>query len=136
MRSVVLIAAMALAAPLMGGDLPIAIQAKFVKILVSTMNSTGKVYVKDSKMIDELKPMGVAADDTSKVAWASSESEVKQFKAAHKLVICGRLEWLAQGGAVAIVEENGKPQIYLHMGNIAGSGVTVSDAVLRIAKRM
>ncbi|HEX9080906.1 MAG TPA: hypothetical protein VF768_01445 [Holophagaceae bacterium] len=136
MRSVVLIAAMALAAPLMGGDLPIAIQAKFVKILVSTMNSTGKVYVKDSKMIDELKPMGVAADDASKVAWASSEAEVKHFKASGKLVICGKLEWLAQGGAVAIVEENGKPQIYLHMGNIAGSGVTVSDAVLRIAKRM
>jgi hypothetical protein len=126
----------ALVAPLRAGDLPLAIQAKFVKILLSTMNSTGKIDCKDSQMLDALKPMGVVADAGSKVSWASSEDEVKKYKSEGKLVICGKLDWLARGGAVAVVEENGKPQIYLHMGNIAASGVTVSDAVLRIAKRM
>ena len=40
------------------------------------------------------------------------------------------------GGSIAVVEEGGKPQIYLHMGNLAASGVTLSDAVLKIGKRL
>lgn len=130
-----LITLFTLVGPLRAGDLPLAIQAKFVRILAATMESAGHVYCKDPDMIAALKGMGVTEDDNSKVAWASTEADVAKFKAEGKLVICGKLEWLAQGGSVAVVEENGKPQIYLHMNNIAASGVHVSDSVLRIAKR-
>jgi hypothetical protein len=51
-----------------------------------------------------------------------------------KLIICPKLEWLPKGGSIAIVEEGGKPAIYLHMQNIGASGVTLSDAVLKIGK--
>jgi len=68
------------------------------------------------------------ADAGSKVAWASSEVEVKALKAAGKLIICPRLEWLPAGAAIAILEEGGKPQIYLQMCHINDSGVVVSDS--------
>jgi hypothetical protein len=121
---------------LTAGELPADVQAKFIKILAASANSPGKVSCKDSGVAGELGKVGVAVDAGSKVAWASSEGEVKSLKAAGKLVICGKLEWLPSGGAIAIVEEGGKPQIYLHMGNISGSGVTLSDTVLKIGKRL
>ena len=124
------------ALPVLGGDLPPEIQAKFIKILASSAGSAGKVACKDGGVMAELAKLGFANDPGSKVAWGSSEGEVKAFKGGGKLVICGKLEWLPAGGAIAIVEEGGKPQIYLHMGNIAGSGVTLSDAVLKIGKKL
>jgi len=124
------------AASLAGGELPAEVQAKFIKILAASAGSPGKVACKDAAVTGELSKAGVSADPASKVAWAASEAEVKSLKAAGKLVICGKLDWLPAGGAIAIVEESGKPQIYLHMGNIAASGVTLSDTVLKIGKRL
>ena len=121
---------------LSAGDLPGDVQAKFIKILASSAGSPGKVACKDVGLSVELTKVGVAAEAGAKVAWASSEGDVKAFKAAGKLVICGKLDWLSAGGAIAIVEEGGKPQIYLHMGNISASGVTLSDAVLKIGKKL
>jgi hypothetical protein len=121
---------------LAAGDLPPAIQAKFIRIIASSAGSPGKVHCKDGAVAGELGKLGVTADPASKVAWADSEGEVRALKASGKLVICGKLEWLPAGGAIAIVDEGGKPQIYLHMGNIAGSGVTLSDAVLKIGRKL
>lgn len=123
-------------ASLAGGELPAEVQAKFIKILAASAGSPGKVACKDATLSAELGKAGVSADPASKVAWAASEAEVKALKAAGKLVICGKLDWLPTGGSIAIVEENGKPQIYLHMGNIAASGVSLSDTVLKIGKRL
>jgi len=121
---------------LSAGELPPETQAKFIKILASSAGSAGKVVCNNGGLAGELGKVGVTPDASSKVAWASSEGEVKSMKAAGKLVICGKVEWLSAGGAIAIVEEGGKPQIYLHMGNISASGVTLSDAVLKIGKRL
>jgi hypothetical protein len=121
---------------LSAGDLPADVQAKFIKILAGSANSAGKVSCKDAAVQGELSKIGVNNDPGSKVAWAGSDGEVKALKGAGKLVICGKLEWLQSGGSIAIVEEGGKPQIYLHMGNIAASGVALSDAVLKIGKKL
>ena len=130
-------AALALAlTSLSAGELPAETQAKFIKILASSAGSAGKVVCHDGGLKAELGKVGVADDASSKVAWASSEAEVKSLKGGGKMVICGKLEWLPAGGAIAIVEEGGKPQIYLHMGHIASSGVTLSDAVLKIGKKL
>jgi len=128
--------AAALTLPVFGGDLPADVQAKFIKILAASANSPGKIACKDAAILGELDKMGISVDPGSKVAWAGSEGDVKALKASGKLVICGKLQWLPLGGAIAIVEEGGKPQIYLHMGNIAASGVTLSDSVLKIGKRL
>jgi len=123
-------------ATLPAGDLPAEIQVKFLKILASSANSPGKVACRDAALAAKFPEAGLAEDPSSRVAWAGSEAEVKSLKMAGKLVICGRLEWLQTGGSIAVVEEAGKPQIYLHMGNIAASGVTLSDAVLKIGKKL
>ena len=39
------------------------------------------------------------------------------------------------GGCIAIIEEGGKPAIYLHMQNINASGVALSEAILKIGKQ-
>jgi hypothetical protein len=118
------------------GELPPELQAKFVKILANNAGSAGKVACKNATLAAKLGEIQVAVDPGAKVAWASSEAEVAALKGAGKMVICGSLEWLPKGGSIAVVEEGGKPQIYLHMGNIAASGVTLGDAVLKIGKRL
>ena len=46
------------------------------------------------------------------------------------------LEFFLLGACIAIVEEAGKPQLYLHSANTKASGVTVSDAIMKIAKKI
>lgn len=123
-----------IATGLTAGDLPAEIQAKFIKIIVANAGSPGKVVCKDAAVLDQLSKLGVANDAGSKVAWAGAEGDVGAYKGAGKLVICGKMEWLPKGAAIALVEEGGKPAIYLHMQNIAASGVTLSDAILKIGK--
>lgn len=125
-----------LAPALAAGDLPADMQAKFIQILAQSAGSAGKVACKDPAIVAALGTKGVTVDPGAKVAWAASEAEVKAMKAAGKLVLCGKLEWLPAGGSIAVVEEGGKPQIYLHMGNISASGVTLSDAILKIGKQL
>ena len=122
-------------AGLSAGELPPEVQAKFIRIIASSAGSAGKVNCKDAAVGAELTKLGVASDPSSKVAYAGTEGEVKSLKASGHLVICGTLGWLSSGGSIAIVEEGGKPRIYLHMGNIGGSGVTLSDAVLKIGRK-
>lgn len=121
---------------LMGGELPADVQAKFVKLLAGYAGSAGKVACKDGVLNGELAKLGVTSDAGSKVAWAVTEAEVRSLKAAGKLVLVGKLEWLPAGGSIAVVEEGGKPQIYLHMGNISASGVALSDTVMKIGKKL
>jgi len=118
------------------GELPLPLQAKFIRILASSAGSPGKVHCTNAALAEELGKLGVSSDPGSKVAWASNEAEVKSLKAGGKLVICPKLAWLPAGGSIAIVEEGGKPQIYLHIGHISDSGLTVSDSVLKIGKKL
>lgn len=115
---------------LQAGEVPAEIAAKFVKII-----SSGKVACKDAGMTAALGGVGCTVDAGAKFAWAASESEVKSLKAAGKCVITSHLEWLAAGGTVAIVEEGGRPQMYIHSGNLAASGAALPDAVLKVSKR-
>ncbi len=118
------------------GDLPPVLQAKFISILANQANAGGKIHVKDPVLLAELGKLNFAHSEASKLAWAASEVEVKALKASGKLVICGKVEWLAAGGSVAVVEEGGKPQIYLHLGNIAASGVPLPDSIVKIGKKL
>jgi len=115
------------------GDLTPKVQAKLIQILANSAASANRVACRDSEVTAALTEIGASIDATSRVSWAGSAEEVKALKG--KLIICGKLEWLALGGSIAIVEEGGRPQIYLHMGNIAASGVTLGEGVLKIGKK-
>ena len=120
--------------PLLAGDLPPEFQARFVKILIKSANLPAKIACTDSALVPELQKGGVEIAAEAPIAWASNGADVKKFKAMGKLVICSQIALLGQGGAIAVVEEGGKPSIYLHKGNLDASGVTLSDSIYKIAK--
>lgn len=111
------------------------LMAKFIKVIATNSGSAGKVDVKEADLIKALDSLDVAADKNAKVAFATTEAEVKALRTAGKLVICNRLDLLPVGGSIAIVDEDGKAAIYLHTGHINESGAKVSPAILRIGKQ-
>ena len=114
---------------------PLEIQAKFVKVLLSSSGQFG-FACNDEGLKKKLEELGVSVGPGFKYAWGSSEPEVRALKAQGRFIICPNVEWLKSGGCIAIVEEAGKPQLYLHIANTKASGVTVSDAIMKIAKKL
>ena len=115
-------------------DLTPETQAKFLKILLSSTGQFGFACA-DAAFKAKLEASGLAVSPGFKMAWAATEAEVKPLKAAGKLVIVPKLAWLKLGGAIALVEEDGKPQIYLSAGNVKASGMTLSDTIVKMAKK-
>jgi hypothetical protein len=115
-------------------DLAPETQAKFLKILLSSTGQFGFACA-DPGFKAKLEANGIAVSPGFKMAWAESEAEVKSLKAAGKLVIVPKLAWLKAGGSIAIVEEQGKPQIYLNPANVKASGMTLSDTIVKMAKK-
>jgi hypothetical protein len=109
-------------------------QAKFLKILLSSTGQFGFACA-DTAFKAKLEASGLSVAPGFKMAWAASEGEVKSLKAAGKLVIVPKLAWLKLGGSIAIVEEDGKPQIYINMANVKASGMTLSDTIVKISKK-
>ena len=117
-----------------GGSLSETNAAKIVKVIVN--GAGGKINCRDSAMKTALESASVTTDGNSNIIWSSAPGEIKMLKGQHKLIICSRSEFLAMGASIAITEDGGKPKIYLHPGNIAASGVTLSDAVLKIGEKL
>ncbi len=135
MRPLVILAVCMLS-PAWAGDLPQALQAKLLSVIVKGSPPPHRALVKDFQLRLELQKLGVSHDEGAPLAWAASEGDVKAFKTAGKLVVCGRVEWLAAGGTVALVDEGGRPQIYLHVGHLSASGFSLPDAIMKAAKKL
>jgi hypothetical protein len=117
---------------LQAGDLAAPTVAKFIRVIASS--GGGKAACRDRDVAAELATLGVAVDPESKVVWVSLEAEVGKLARMGRLVICGKLELLAAGASVALVAEGGRPTIYISAKNLAGTGVALSDSVLKISK--
>ena len=126
--------ALCLTLGLQAQELPAETQAKFLKILLSATGQFG-FACSDPGFKTKLEASGLSVAPGFKMAWAESEAEVKSLKAAGKLVIVSRLAWLKLGASIAIIEEDGKPQIYIHPGNLKASGMTLSDTIVKMAKK-
>lgn len=114
---------------------PVETQAKFVKVLLSSSGQFG-FACNDEALKKKLEEMGVSVGPGFKFAWGSSEAEVRALKAQGRFIICPNVAWLNAGGCIAIVEEGGRPQLYLNSANTKASGVTISDAIMKIAKKL
>lgn len=110
------------------------LQAKFVKVIARHASSKDRVAVTQAGLKAELEKLGVSIEASARVAYAGSLEEVKAMAAERKLVVCGNLAWLPQGASIAIVEENGKPAIYVHTGNLEATGIKVAPAIMRIGR--
>lgn len=134
MKPLLAIFAAVLGLSLSAGELPADTTAKIVKVIVN--GAGGKINCRDSAMKTALESASVTTDGNANIIWSSAPGEIKMLKGQHKLIICSRSEFLAMGASIAITEDGGKPKIYLHPGNIAASGVTLSDAVLKIGEKL
>lgn len=117
-------------------DLAPDVLAKFVKTLVSSTGQFGFACNNDPLLKKSLEAAGVSVSPGFKLAWAATEAEVKTLKADGRLVVVPKLAWLKLGAGIAIVEEGGKPQLYLHMANVKASGMTLPDTIIKIAKKL
>jgi hypothetical protein len=115
------------------GELPAEVAAKLVKIIATSAG--GKVSCRDSSMKTALESAGVTVDSDSKIVWATNPVEIKMLRAQNRLVITGNKNFLANGASIAIVEDGGKPKIFLNQANIAASGVALSDAIYKVGEK-
>jgi hypothetical protein len=115
------------------GDLPPEVAAKLIKIIATATG--GKVSCRDSAMKAALEGAGVTVDGDSKIVWATNPVEIKMLKSQNRLVITGNKNLLAQGASIAIVEDGGKPKIFLNQPAITASGVTLSDAIYKVGEK-
>ncbi len=115
------------------GDLPPEIAAKLIKIIATATG--GKVSCRDSAMKAALEGAGVTVDGDSKIVWATNPVEIKMLRSQNRLIITGNKSFLASGAGIAIVEDGGKPKIFLHQPNIAASGLTLSDAIYKVGEK-
>ena len=129
-----LLTSLLLAAALHAQELPPATQAKFLKILITSTGQFGFACT-DPALKPQLEANGVSVSPGFLMAWAATEAEAKALKAAGKMVIVPKRAWLKAGGSIALVEEDGKPSIYLNMANVKASGMHLSDAIIQMAKK-
>lgn len=115
------------------GELPPDVAAKLIKIIATA--SGGKVACRDSTMKAALEGAGVAVDGDSKIVWATNPVEIKMLRTQNRLIITGNKNFLASGASIAIVEDGGKPKIYIQQANIAASGVALSDAIYKVGAK-
>jgi hypothetical protein len=115
-------------------SVPLDTEAKFLKVLLTTTGQFG-LACNDQALSKKLEEMGVSVGPGFKLAWGSSEPEVRALKAQERFVICPNLEWLKAGASMAIVEEDGHPQLYLQSANAKASGMAVPDAISKISKK-
>jgi len=115
------------------GELPPEIAAKLIKIIATATG--GKVSCRDSAMKAALEGAGVTVDGDSKIVWATNPVEIKMLRSQNRLVVTGNKNFLANGAGIAIVEDGGKPKIYIHQPNIAASGVVLSDAIYKVGEK-
>ena len=111
-------------------------QAKFVKVIVSSTGQFGICVNNAPALKAVLEKSGVSVSPGFKLAWAASEAEVKTLKADGRLVMVDNLAWIKVGAGIAIVNVEGLPQLYLNMANVKASGLTLPDAIIKIAKKI
>lgn len=132
MRSIVAVCFVLAASTLaQSADLPVEIQAKLVKIA-----SEGTVACKDATMAKAIQAIGATVNPDADFAYAATETEVKTYVAARKLVICPRAEWLGLGATLAVIDDNNRPNVLLNMRNMNQSKGKLSDSFRKIAKQL
>jgi hypothetical protein len=106
----------------------------FLKVISASAGAPGRIACRDMDLSMQLKQSGLSPDAKSPVAWAANEDQLRAYLAEGKLVVAGDASMLASGASIAIVRDKGKPVILVDKKNLAASGVTLSDALLKIAR--
>ena len=114
---------------------PLEVEAKFVKVLLTSSGQFG-FACNDEALKARLEALGVSVGPGFKFAWGRSEPEVVALKAQGRFIVCPNVDWFKAGACIAVVQEEGRPQLYLSVANVKASGVAVPEAILKIAKKI
>ena len=106
----------------------------FLRVLSAGAGAPGRIACKDIDQAMQMKKDGLSPDAKAPVAWAANAAQIKDYLAEGKLVVTGEAGLLAAGAGVAIVLEKGRPVILVHAKHVQASGVTLSDALLKISR--
>jgi hypothetical protein len=117
-------------------DLSPAELSGILRMVAQQASAPGRIACRDLDITVALKKDGLSTDPRSPVAWASDASQARAFAEAGKFVVCGSEELLQAGGALAIVKRSGKTELILHLKHAGASGVQLSDALMKAARRL
>jgi hypothetical protein len=106
----------------------------FLKVISASVGTPGRVACKDIDLSIQFKKDGLSPDAKAPVAFAVSSAQIKAYLADGKLVVCGEELGLKEGASIAVFKENGKPVLVVNLKNAAATGLTLSDALLKIAR--
>ena len=106
----------------------------FLKVIAASAGAPGRIACKDMDLSMQMKKSGLSPDAKSPLAWAANEDQLRGYLAEGKLVVVGDLALISSGAAIAVVREKGKPGIVVQPKHVASSGLTLSDALLKIAR--
>lgn len=137
LRKAILLPALVAFSPLQSAD-PLSVQelAALLRVLSAQAGFAGRIACRDLDMTMQLKKDGLSTDPRSAIAWAANADQARAYRAEGKFVVCSDLALFKEGAALAIVRESGKMGLVLHTANAQGTGVTLSDAILKVAKRV
>lgn len=110
--------------------------ASLIRVLSAQAGTPGRIACRDLDLSIQLKKDGLSTDPRSPVAWASDANQARNYRAEGKFVLCADPALLKEGAALALVREGGRTGLILHTVNAQASGLTLSDAILKVAKRI
>jgi len=126
-----------LALPGSAAEVPPKLVAKLLKVIVTTAEGgNGAIECHDFEVKRELLALGVNVEDHGLVAWVTDPQSALKASVAHKLGVGSSLVLLDQGAALVIVNEGGRPTLYMSALLKDNAKVKPSDAVAKISKVM
>ena len=124
-----------LAGPAWSQEVPPPTEAKILKILAASLDGgSPSVSCRSFELKKECSALGVPLNDGGSLVWVTTPAEAKAANQQGRLVICGSMDLLAAGAALALVSEGGRPTIYVNPGNLAKSQAKLSDSVMKMTK--
>jgi len=108
----------------------------FLRVIANSAGCPGRIACRDIDEAMQLKKDGLSPDAKAPVAWAASPAQIKAYLAEGKLVVSGDPASFKEGASIVIAKEHGKPVVVIDTRNAAASGVTLSDALMKIARHI
>lgn len=107
--------------------------AKLVNMVAKGSSEGGRIACRDEGMAGALRAAGLEVVGGARIAWATTEAEVRALSMMGKLVIGGDPKMINAGAGLVVTEEGGRPRMMVNPRAVQKSGVRLSDAVLKAA---
>jgi hypothetical protein len=119
---------------LLGSDFAPGRTARILRVVAASSQTKNRVACTDAEVASELKLLGMEIDPLAKVAWTTNERDLMALVQDGHLVVCGKPAFLAKGASIALTQEGGRPTIYVSIGNVRASKMSLQGSFFKMAK--